>query len=84
MALETADEVYQQVVKALSPREQDKLRQMLSAAPQMSGAGRVVTPGRSILELEGLVEYPMYGEDAQAYITRTRREADESGPFETE
>lgn len=29
-------------------------------------------------DLEGLVSYPMMGEDAQTWISRTRKEADES------
>lgn len=28
-------------------------------------------------DLEGLAEYPMMGEDAQEWVSRTRREADE-------
>lgn len=28
-------------------------------------------------DLEGLAKYPMMGEDAQAWVSRTRREADE-------
>lgn len=32
---------------------------------------------RSWLELEGAAPYPLLGEDAQAWVTRTRREGDE-------
>jgi hypothetical protein len=34
-------------------------------------------PRRKWREIRGLLPYPAFGEDAQAYITRTRREGDE-------
>jgi hypothetical protein len=34
-------------------------------------------PRRKWAEIRGLAEYPMLGEDAQAWVTRTRRESDE-------
>ena len=34
-------------------------------------------PGRAWSEIAGTVPYPMVGEDAQAWVTRTRREGDE-------
>jgi len=36
-----------------------------------------ITPGRKWSEIAGIVPYPMFGEDAQEWVTRTRRESDE-------
>ena len=36
-----------------------------------------VRSGRAWSEIEGASTYPMVGEDAQAWVTRTRREGDE-------
>ncbi len=34
-------------------------------------------PGRAWSEIEGAARFPLAGEDAQAWVTRTRREGDE-------
>ena len=34
--------------------------------------------GRSWSEIEGAAKFPLAGEDAQAWVTRTRREGDEN------
>lgn len=33
-------------------------------------------PGRAWSEIEGVARFPLAGEDAQAWVTRTRREED--------
>lgn len=38
---------------------------------------RTAHAGRSWSEIAGAAEYPLTGEDAQAWVTRTRREGDE-------
>lgn len=38
---------------------------------------RTVQTGRSWSEIAGVATYPLTGEDAQAWVTRTRREGDE-------
>jgi hypothetical protein len=44
----------------------------LAALPDMGGSA-----GRSWREIRGLVAYPMCGEDAQAWVSRTRREGEQ-------
>ncbi len=61
----------------LPPAEQRQLaetilRQLGAAAPAATAARR-----RSWREIRGSVPYPLCGEDAQAWVTRTRRESDE-------
>lgn len=60
----------------LSPEEQRLLAErILQGLAAKSG----VQPraGRSWREIRGIVPYPMCGEDAQQWVSRTRREADE-------
>jgi hypothetical protein len=79
MALETADEVYEQIVKNLPATERLKLRDRIAADEHAMDAGVRASPGRSILDLEGTLEYPARGEDAQDSDTRARREAEAPG-----
>ena len=60
---------------ALTPEEQWQLANHLveRVLRQMPGA----QPHRKWEDLIGLLPYPALGEDAQTYISRTRREGDE-------
>lgn len=59
--------------EALSPDEQLRLAAYLvERARQISSS-----PRRKWREIRGLARPSLFGEEAQAYITRTRREADE-------
>lgn len=71
-----ADMVSYEQVAALAVQlpaeDQQRLaQQLLASARQPSGQRR------SVMEFCGIVPYPLCGEDAQAWVTRTRREADE-------
>jgi hypothetical protein len=72
-----ADQVTLEQVEALAvqltPADQRRLAERL-----LNGAHhQAVTPGRSWSEIRGIMPYPMFGEDAQAWVWRTRRESDE-------
>jgi hypothetical protein len=61
----------------LPPEEQRRLAEKILQGLTTEPA--VVRPraGRSWSEIRGIVPYPMCGEDAQQWVSRTRREADE-------
>jgi hypothetical protein len=70
----TYDELLKQV-DTLQIEEQLRLASYL-----LERARRAVTrekPKRKWAEIRGMATYPMLGEDAQAWVTRTRREWDE-------
>jgi hypothetical protein len=77
MALITAEEVYEQVVKGLPAPERlrlvEKIVHDLSAQQTAGGP----STRRHWKEIRGMVAYPMCGEDAQEWVSRGRREADE-------
>lgn len=57
----------------------DKLRLVEQIVHELaSRPAGVETPRRRCWrEIRGMVAYPFFGEDAQAWVSRTRREADE-------
>ncbi len=66
---------YEQVVALavqLPAEDQQRLAQQLLASAHEPPLQR-----RNVMEFSGIVPYPLCGEDAQAWVTRTRREADE-------
>jgi hypothetical protein len=69
----TYDELIKQV-DALEVEDQLRLAAyLLERARQEVGQDK---PKRKWAEIRGLAEYPMLGEDAQAWVTRTRRESE--------
>ena len=75
MAAHDLEEIMRQVDR-LSPDESRQLLEYLTQKTDQSGL--VVRAGRSWLELEGIAPGLMGGEDAQEWVSRTRRESDES------
>ena len=75
MGLTTAEQIYERIVKPLPTNERLRLVEMivhnLTAQPAKAGP-----PKRHWREIRGMVAYPMCGEDAQEWVSRTRREAD--------
>ena len=72
MSTEVLDSLLQQA-EALTPDEQLRLAaQLVERARQSYPASR-----QRWREIRGLARPSLFGEDAQAYISRTRREADE-------
>jgi hypothetical protein len=77
MALETADEVFEKAL-ALPDEEQERLLKRLEIARRVRSQKPEVTPGRHWHEIRGIAPNLLGGEDAQEWVTRTRREADET------
>ena len=59
----------------LTPDEQLRLATYLVDRARV--AYPAVKPRRKWAEIQGAAPYPLLGEDAQAWVSRTRREADE-------
>ncbi len=77
MDLKTADEVYEQVVKELPASERRRLAERITL--ELSGEREAASQveRRAWSEIRGTVGYPFLGEDAQEWVSRTRRESDE-------
>jgi hypothetical protein len=55
----------------------EQLSLIAHLAEKARQASQAHTPRRKWREIRGVVAYPMCGEDAQAWVSRSRREADE-------
>jgi hypothetical protein len=75
----TVHEVYEKYVKPLSAEERRELDELMHRSETEEHPTR--RKPHSLLELRGSVPYPMMGEDAQAWVTRTRAESDEERGF---
>jgi len=64
-----------QQVEQLALEERLELIQQVAEGLKKSGA--IAHPKSRWSDLKGLAPYPMMGEDAQEWVSRTRREADE-------
>ncbi|MDT9221923.1 MAG: hypothetical protein P5678_26055, partial [Limnospira sp. PMC 1240.20] len=64
-----------QQVDQLSPEE--RLELIRQIAQGLKKSEEVVTAKPRWADLKGMAPYPMMGEDAQDWVSRTRREADE-------
>jgi len=73
MALATADEVYEQVVKALPEEERRRLAERL-ARELASEPPEAERP--DWMSIRGIAPDLLGGEDAQEWVTRTRQESD--------
>ena len=73
----TVDQVVA-LASRLPPAERRQLAEMILAGLGSHPEASESPPRRSWREIRGSVPYPMCGEDAQAWISRTRREADET------
>ncbi|MBI1802310.1 MAG: hypothetical protein HY259_05710 [Chloroflexi bacterium] len=74
MSAEVLDQIMKEI-ETLSPDEQLRLAEvLLEKARQHAPAS---PPRRKWSEIRGIAAPSLFGEDAQVYISRTRREADE-------
>jgi hypothetical protein len=64
-----------QQVEQLAPEERLELIQQIAQGLKKSEVA--VRPKPRWSDLKGMAPYPMMGEDAQEWVSRTRREADE-------
>jgi len=76
MALTTAEEIYEHVIKPLPVIE--RLRLMEKIAHELSAtSGESEAARHDWLSVRGIAPNLLDGEDAQAWVSRPRREADE-------
>jgi hypothetical protein len=79
MGAKTADEVYEQIVKSLPPGERRRLAKRimddLPAPERDESAGS--EERHDWMSMAGIAPNLLGGEDAQEWVSRTRREADE-------
>jgi hypothetical protein len=76
MAMESAEEIYEQHIKSLPAADRLRLVELIAHGLAVT-ADRVLQPPRSLLELEGLGAEIWQGVDAQAYVNELRREWDQ-------
>ncbi len=74
MAAPTAEEVYERYVLPMSPVERQKLLDMLRERSNAPSVSQSCDWG----SLAGTLAYPAAGEDAQVWVSRSRKESDES------
>ena len=75
MASQTLSELIQRA-EALTPEEQTRL--VAHLLEKARPADQAPVPRRSWREIRGAAPYPLLGEDAQAWVSRTRREDEEN------
>jgi len=68
----SVEQLYEQYIKRLSPAEMRQLVTIIQAYLVQPG-----TPRRRWAEIAGAGTYPLVGEDAQDWVSRTRLEGDE-------
>lgn len=74
MATLTPEEIYVRYIRNLPLEERIQLIEQITRDLRKELAHEATT--RDWRELAGLLSYPAFGEDAQQYISRSRREAD--------
>ena len=72
----SVDTLYETYIRSLSPAEKLILRERLDLDLENEEETEPPTRNRPWSELYGTMPNLLNGEDAQAYITRTRKEAD--------
>ncbi len=77
MANEAVAEVYEEVVKRLSPPERLRLVERIAHDLSAQPAAGERPEEYDLLSLGGIAPNLLAGEDAQEWVSRTRREADE-------
>jgi len=76
MAMEI-EQLYEQHIKPLPPAEQLRLVEKIVSDLATQSATDKPAERYDWMSVRGIVAYPLCGEDAQAWVSRTRREADE-------
>ncbi|MCL5998374.1 MAG: hypothetical protein M1546_20325 [Chloroflexi bacterium] len=68
------------VEQIIKQAEQLSLAEQLELIAHLAQRSRVLAevqmPRRKWSEMAGIIDYPLFGEDVQAYISRTREESD--------
>lgn len=77
MDAKTADEAYEQIVKSLPPGERRRLAERIMDDLNSKRLGEPSAEPCDLLSLGGIAPGLLGGEDAQEWVSRSRREADE-------
>jgi hypothetical protein len=76
---ETARKARREIIEQADTLDDDeKLQPIMHLAQSVRRSAPADRAGRDWLELLGAAPYPLLGEDAQAWVSRTRRESDEA------
>jgi hypothetical protein len=74
----SVDAIYEQFVKSLPVAERMRLVEIIAHDLTAEATLSPSTERPKWSDYRGMVQHPMCGEDAQAWVSRTRRESDES------
>jgi hypothetical protein len=79
MAINKAEEIYQRHIKELLPNERMKLLELIAHDLVTINGDFIQTNNkqRDWVEIRGKASYPLLGEDAQNWVSKTRKESDE-------
>ena len=78
MATSKVEEIYQQYIRALLPTERLALMELIAHdLLTLQDSDQMTTKQRDWAEIRGKAPYPLLGEDAQNWVSRTRKESDE-------
>ncbi len=69
----TVERIYEDLLRPLSADERKELAERLASESAPANGPR----RRQWREIQGILAYPVCGEDAQEWVSRSRRESDE-------
>ena len=81
MRNELLEEIIQKIDRLTTEEQLSLIDAIISKTKGAAAGGR--ESSRTWSDLKGLLSHPAYGEDAQSYITRSRRESDEKRVTDT-
>jgi hypothetical protein len=77
MATLSVEEIYEQVIRSLSPAEQAQLLEKIARNLSQRIPAGELSERYDWMSVRGTAHNLLAGEDAQAWVSRSRREADE-------
>lgn len=77
MAVSTVDEIYEQMIKLLPPPDRLRLVEKIVHDLSATATDETSSPRYDWMILRGIAPDLLNGEDAQDWVSRTRRDADE-------
>jgi hypothetical protein len=73
----SVEEIYEQVIRSLSPAEQAQLLEKIARNLSQQIPAGEPQERHDWMSVRGIAPHLLAGEDAQAWVSRSRREADE-------
>jgi len=73
----SVEEIYEQVIRSLSPAEQAQLLEKIARNLSQQIPAGEPSERHDWMSVRGIAPHLLAGEDAQAWVSRSRREADE-------